>query len=284
MPIMYPEGTALPAGPVPCTVLILTKDEEVNIARCIRSVSWADQIIVIDSGSTDGTVPLASAQGAEVVETHWRGFGPQRDWAMDLNQIRNEWIYFVDADEWISGPLADEIAEVVRSPAHDAYSQQFRLVFQGRWIRHCGWYPSVLYTRLLKRGRAAYGYQPFSEHPRVDGTVGLLENDLVDEDLKGLARWLHKHVDYAEIEAGRRLDPAPRDPRRNSSRLQAFLKDSVAPRVPGRPLAQFFYMYVLRLGFLDGAQGLRFCFLHAWFQMVVDALMDERRRAEHRGE
>lgn len=282
MPQRYsPRSPSVPARSVPVTVIVLARDEEVNIEHALSSAAWAAQVVVVDSGSTDRTVQIARTAGATVVETHWRGFGPQREFALRMPEIEHDWVYFLDADEWVSGDLAAAVAAAVASGQHDAYWQYVRLVFQGRWIRHCGWYPSARLVRLMRRGDAHYPEAGFSEHPVVVGTVGPLGADVIDEDQKGLAAWLHKHIGYAELEAARRAARATVPTRRleHESRVRFLLKDVVAPRVPARPLATFLYMYVLREGFLDGRQGLLFCLLHAWFQRVVVAVGREASQA-----
>ena len=270
--------SSLAARSVPVTVLILARDEVLNIDQCLGSVQWAEQSIVIDSGSSDGTQDVARRRGSEVVETHWRGYGAQREFALRLTQIRHDWVYFVDADEWVSVELAGEIARLVEEPGCNGYWQYMRLVFQGRWIRHCGWYRTGRLLRLMNRRFARYDDKAFSEHAIVAGPVGKLDHDIVDEDHKGLAQWLRKHVSYAELETERRLaEGATVESPVYYSRVQLFLKDRVARRLPGRAVFQFVYMYILRRGFLDGRQGLLFCFLHAWFQVVIEGLKAERR-------
>lgn len=277
-PPTYPGLDGLPPKSVPVTVLILAKDEEPNMAQCLASVQWAAQCLVIDSGSTDQTMALAGQFGAEVVETYWRGFGEQREFALRLGAINNDWVYFVDADEWVSVQLAREIGGILRDPKYSAYWQYSRLIFQGQWIRHCGWYPSARVVRLMNRDQAHFEQDIFSEHAHIDGPIGRLKSDLIDEDHKGLAQWLRKHVSYAELEAESRVSGrSARKPPLHASQGRAFLKDRIAPRLPARPLLQFFYMYVLRAGFLDGRNGLLFCFFHSWFQVAVQALIDERR-------
>jgi glycosyltransferase involved in cell wall biosynthesis len=283
----YRPGDQPAAGSVPVAAIVLTRDESVNLDRCLASLGWAAQRVVLDSGSTDGTVAQAKAAGAEVVEEPWRGYGGQRELALRLPGLRHDWVYFVDADEWVSPQLAAELAEVLRAPDHDGYAQRFRLVFQGRWIRHCGWYGGGWIVRLMRRGATRFGQDDFGERVRVTGTVGRLRHDLVDEDRKGLASWLRKHVRYAELEAARRGAALPlaarwrafRSARATDARplARAVAKDLVFPAVPARPLALFCYMYLLRLGFLDGRAGLRFCLYHAWFQLTVDALRAEAR-------
>ena len=274
-----------PPSSVPVSVVVLTRDEEVNIARCLDSLAWAGQVVVVDSGSADDTVRIARSRGAEVVEQTWLGFSGQREFALRLPDIRHDWVYFVDADEWVSPLLAAEIAVRVQSPQCAGFSQRFRLVFQGTWIRHCGWYSGSWIIRLVDRRYTKYDGSLVGERARVDGIVGRLVNDIVDEDRKGLAAWLHKHVRYAELEQRRRGQHIPLPERirlfrardRNDTRplARAILKDLVFPSLPARPLALFLYMYLVRLGVLDGRVGLRFCLFHAWYQVVVDGLRAE---------
>jgi glycosyltransferase involved in cell wall biosynthesis len=263
-------------------VIVLAVNESANIERCLASVGWAQQVVVVDSGSTDDTVARALAAGASVVVEPWRGYGAQREFAMRLPDLRHDWVYFVDADEWVPQELAQEIACTLADPRHDAYRQRWRLVFQGRWIRHCGWYRGSWAVRLMRRAAARFDPEAFGERAQVDGTIGRLRHDLVDEDRKGLAAWLHKHVRYAELEAARRGAAVPimrrwrgfRAARAGDTRplARAIAKDLIFPLVPARPLALFLYMYVWKSGFLDGRPGLRFCLYHAWFQLTVDAL------------
>ncbi|HEX3957200.1 MAG TPA: glycosyltransferase family 2 protein [Trebonia sp.] len=285
----YRTGDLPPPRSVPVTVVVLTRDEEVNIVRCLTSVTWADQVVVVDSGSVDSTVPLARAFGAEVVEQPWLGFSGQREFALRLPEVRNDWVYFADADEWVSPQLAGEISD--RLPAADcaAFSHRLRLVFLGTWIRHCGWYSGSWVVRLVDKRYAKYDGSLVGERAQVDGPVGRLANDIVDEDGKGLASWLHKHVRYAELEHRRRGVPLPaaervrrfraRDRTGTRPLARVIMKDLIFPAVPARPLAVFVYMYVARLGILDGRAGLRFCFFHAWYQAAVDGLQAETRRS-----
>jgi glycosyltransferase involved in cell wall biosynthesis len=268
------------AGSVPVSVIVLARDEAASIGRCLASVAWAAQVLVVDSGSADATMAIARDQGAAVIEQAWLGYGAQREFALRHPGVAHDWVYFVDADEWVSAPLAAEIAAVLRAPARAAYAQRFRLVFGGRWIRHCGWYGGSWIVRLMDRRRARFGSALVGERASVEGPVGRLRHDLVDEDAKGLAAWLHKHVDYAVMEARQRGRPRPAARRlaalreRPDSRPlgRAVLKDLVFPAVPAKPAALFGYMYLIRLGFLDGRAGLRFCFYHAWYEASVAAL------------
>jgi glycosyltransferase involved in cell wall biosynthesis len=282
----YRQGDEPAPRSVPVTVVVLTRDEEANIRRCLSSVAWADQVVVVDSGSADSTVSVARSLGALVVEQPWLGFSGQREFALRLPSIRHDWIYFVDADEWISPQLAAEIAQYFPSPQCAAFSHRLRLVFADRWIRHCGWYSASLVVRLVDRRCTKYNGELVGERACVDGEIFRLSNDIVDEDQKGIARWLHKHVGYAQLQAQRRGTPPSVSQRIASIRvrdrtrpLSSFmLKDLIFPSAPAKPLALFLYMYIVRLGLLDGAAGLRFCFFHAWYESCISAIQAESLR------
>jgi glycosyltransferase involved in cell wall biosynthesis len=276
----YRAGDSPPPGTVPVTVIVLTCNEEINIRQCLESTGWADQIVVVDSGSTDRTMAIAHSLGAEVVEQPWLGFAAQREYALRIPDLRHNWVYFVDADEWVSSELAGEIAARLREPNCAGFAQRFRLVFQGTWIRHCGWYRNSWIVRLVDRRYTRYDDGIVGERAQVTGSIARLANDLVDQDHKGLASWLRKHVAYAELEAQRRDYRAPVLRRARSLRARdntrplgrAVLKDVIFPSVPAKPAALFIYMYLVRLGLLDGKAGLRFCFFHAWYEASVSAL------------
>ena len=278
----YRAGDDPPPRSVEVSVVVLTRDEEANISRCLASVAWADQVVVVDSGSADATVPIARSLGADVVEQPWLGFSGQREFALRLPGLRHDWIYFVDADEWVSPQLATEIATQLRVPACVAFAHRLRLVFQGTWIRHCGWYGGSWVVRLVDRRYTKLDGSPVGERVRADGPVGRLANNIVDEDRKGLSAWLHKHVRYAQLQAQHRGRPVPlrerlhrvqsRDHTDTRPLIRVMLKEVIFPSIPAKPLALFLYMYLVRLGILDGRIGLRFCFFHAWHEVCVNAL------------
>jgi glycosyltransferase involved in cell wall biosynthesis len=282
----YRVGDHPPPGSIPVSVIVLTLNEEPNICRCLTSVAWADQVVVVDSGSADATVPLAHSLGAEVVEQPWLGFAAQREYSLRLPVLRHDWVYFVDADEWVSPQLAMDIAAQLTDPQCVAFAHRLRLVFMGRWIHHCGWYTGSWVVRLVDRRYTRYDGSLVGERACVDGRVRRLDNDIVDEDRKGLADWLHKHVHYAQLECERRGSIGDLPNRLRTLRhspttrplARSVLKELIFPAIPAKPAALFLYMYIVRLGFLDGMAGFRFCFYHAWFEMNVTAL-----RADARG-
>ncbi|WP_131785505.1 glycosyltransferase family 2 protein [Protofrankia symbiont of Coriaria ruscifolia] len=273
-----------PPGSVSVTAIILARDEHRDIARAVRSVGWCRQVVVVDSGSTDGTPDIARALGATVWEEPWRGFAGQREWAMRHPDIEHDWVYFLDADEWVPVELAAEIAKRLGREECAAYTHRRRFFFLGRWIAHCGWYTNSWQARLLDRRFASFATaEEFNERASVNGRILTLEHDLIDQDSKGLASWLHKHITYAELEARRRstsakpfqqLRQALVNNRTTSTRplSRAIARDVVFPLVPCKTPAMFFYMYVFRSGWRDGWQGLAFCLYRAWHEKTINLL------------
>ena len=160
----------------------------------------------------------------------------------------------------------------------------------GTWIRHCGWYRGSWVVRLVDRRYTKYDGSLVGERACVDGRVRRLDNDIVDEDRKGLAAWLHKHVRYAQLKCERSRSIGSLSERLHALRYsgntrplaRSILKELVFPGLPAKPAALFLYMYIVRFGFLDGMAGLRFCFYHAWCELNVAALRAEARRGAER--
>jgi glycosyltransferase involved in cell wall biosynthesis len=285
---------------VPVSVLIPAKNEASNIAGCIRSVAFAEQVVVVDSHSTDGTQALAEAEGAEVLPFAWNGEWPKKkNWALENVRWRHEWVLILDADERITPALAREIAEVVRtSRANGCYINR-RFMFMGRWLRHCGYYPSWnlrlfrhamgRYEKLADAGDTGSGDNEVHEHVvlrggEAQGRVAYLRHDMLHYAYPSLAVWVEKHNRYSNWEAAvlnREAEGAARlDASLFGGPLQAkrWLKEK-ARRLPFRPTLRFLYHYVLRQGFRDGYPGLVMCRLLAWYEFMAIAKAHEMRLA-----
>jgi len=224
---------------VPLSVAIITKNETGNLPDCLRSVSFADQIVVVDSGSTDGTVRMASDFGCEVFEEPWRGFGPQKQLAID--RCRNPWILVLDADERIPPETAEAIKSIVAGSGRGAagYSFPRKNYFQGRWIRHMGWWPDRI-VRLFQRGAGRMRGVRVHESVEVEGPVTALDAPIEHFTESRFSRILIKIDHYSTLGAQEAFEEG-----RNASVWEAVLRAKLA----------FFQNYLLRLGFLDGTQG-----------------------------
>jgi len=267
----------------PVSVLIPTRNEERNLSACLASLDWADEIVVYDSGSTDGTLDVAAKYGVGFVEREFDNFAAHKNWALENIGFRNDWILLIDADERVSEALANEIrSAVARADKTAGYHIARQTMFSGVWIRHGGVYPDFN-LRLLRRGSGRYEDRLVHEHILLDGRAGYLKNPLLHDDDKGMTRFLERHNHYTSLEAveilrarrgvgGDRLQGAlwQRGPQR-----RRWLKNVAQRWLPFRPLFVFFYMYVWKAGLLDGRAGFHYCFLKMFFEHQISLKVRE---------
>jgi glycosyltransferase involved in cell wall biosynthesis len=271
------------------SVLIPVKNEALNIQDCLESVRWADEVFVVDSQSTDGTAELAAAAGATVVQFHYQGGPKKKNWSLANLPFRHEWVLIVDADERVPPELAAEIRQVIqRADAPAGFYINRRLIFLGRWIRHCGWYPSWN-LRLFRHRLGRYesfgveaantGDNEVHEHVVLQGRASYLRYDLLHHDHKGLYHFLERHNRYSDWDAAvfsrlRREPLLRRDSLAGAVARKRLLK-RLWVRLPFRPLLFFFYLYIVRAGFLDGVAGWHFCLLASIHQYHIGLKMKE---------
>lgn len=278
---------------VPVTVIIPTRNEERNIAECISSVVWASQIFVVDSQSSDRTVEIARTKGVEVVDFIYEGGWPKKkNWAIKNLPIQNSWILLLDADERVTEELAEEISCCIKSDDKNGYYIKWKFYFLGKWMRFSwshGWM-----LRLFKRGTGEYedlglrnegGWDnEVHENLIVEGDVGKLSNYLLHKSNQDLFHWLKKQNEFSDWNAHRRLmgennlwknvekaslsDPLSR---------RRLLK-SIFLKLPGKPFILFVYLYVFKLGFLDGREGFYFCLLRATHELNIGIKVFELRK------
>ena len=182
-------------------VVILTLNEEQNLPQALDSVvGWADEVFVLDSFSTDRTIEIAQQHGCKMFQNRFEDYGKQRNHAISNLPIESEWIFFLDADEWVTDELKQEITErVATAPEENGFFLKRRLIWMGKWIRR-GYYPTWI-LRLFRRTKGRCEERAVNEHLIVDGKVGYLKNDFVHEDHNGIDDWIAKHNRYATREA-----------------------------------------------------------------------------------
>ncbi len=271
------------------TVIILTKNEELNIAQCIESVkSIAKRIVVVDSFSTDNTVDIARRMGADVYQHEFINHSKQFKWALENTNIRTKWVLRIDADERLAPETAIEIEEKTKAHENDnvnGFLIKRRNYFLGRFIRHGGMYP-LKFLRLFKHGKADVEDRNMDEHIiLLEGSYLELENDLLHFDFKDLHSWIAKHNEYARKEVQDYFEKREESIGYldTKTRMKRILKYKLYYKMPlfVRPFLYFCYRYFIRLGFLDGKEGLIFHFLQAfWYRFLVDAMIYERRKNE----
>ena len=219
------------------SVIIITKNEAANIRACLESVAWADEIIVVDSGSSDATADICKGFGAQVHVHDWPGFGAQKNRA--LGYATKDWVLSLDADERITPELRTEIESVLQNPRADGYEIPRLSSFCGRFMHHSGWYPDYV-TRLFHRGAARFSDDLVHERLVVNGSVGKLRHHLIHETYHDLESLLTKVNQYST--AGARM-------------LNEKNKSASLTRAVLSALWAFFRTYILRAGFLDGREG-----------------------------
>jgi glycosyltransferase involved in cell wall biosynthesis len=223
---------------LPLSVVLITRDAVSQLAPCLDSADFADEILVVDSGSTDGTIELAAARGARVVHEAWRGFGPQKQFAVE--QARNDWVLCLDADERVTPELASAIRRALAVPAFTAYRFARCNRFLGRYLRHGEGYPDWS-LRLFHRAHARWSDDIVHEKVVCAGPVGSLAGDLLHDSAESLDSYLAKQNRYTSLAAEAAL---------------ARGKRASVVRLLISPLARFVKFYLLRRGFLDGVPGL----------------------------
>lgn len=283
----------------PLSIVVLTYNEEKNIAQCLASVAgWAAEVFVVDSFSRDGTVEIARSRGATVFQHEFTGYAEQRNWALSDLSFSNEWVLFLDADETMSAALKEEIAGLDLASQRDVagYYIKYRFLFMGRWIRHGGYYPTWL-MRLFRWKVARCDESSLDEHVFVNGPTEFLKHDLIHHSHQDLTHWIEKHNRYSTLAArdllkGRKQgEKAPGSGEAglrvsfwgSQAERKRWIREHLWNRLPPlvRPLLYFLYRYIVRLGFLDGKEGLIFHFLHGfWYRLLIDLKFLEIKRAE----
>ena len=267
------------------SVVILTFNEEINIERCLNSLRWSDDVLVIDSFSADNTVSIARRLGARVMQRKFDDFATQRNFALDRGELKHDWVLHLDADEEVTSELADEMRDLTSNRAFDAYRVASKLIWQGRWLRNAGMFPwyQVRFGRAdaLRFYQAGHGQRELLAPDRV----GTLRSPLLHYPFsKGLHDWIGKHNRYSSDEAKRNVTDRTKSTVTFDRRLllnqdlrRRALK-SVFARLPFRPTLRFIYMAVVRRGLFDGFPGLTYCRLLTWYERMIVLKEREVRR------
>lgn len=264
--------------------MIFTLNEEVNLPYCLASLDGFDDVIVVDSYSSDRTEQISREAGVRFFQHEFTGFGDQRNWALGNCQPRYEWVLILDADERVTPELANEIASTAASVPQDiaAFRLLRKFYLWSKWLKHSSLYPNWV-VRLVRCGRVRYMNRGHAETQEVQGEIGELQHALIDENHKSMEEWLRRQATYAAREAEYELanqavfsfsELMNRDPmvRRKAVKRLSW-------NLPARGWFYFFYAYVVRGGILDGQEGYRFCRMKALYQnMIVTHKFDLQKR------
>jgi glycosyltransferase involved in cell wall biosynthesis len=247
------------------TVIVITKNEIANIERCLRSVAWADEVIVVDTHSTDGTPEKAASLGARVISRDWDGYGPTKQAALDL--ATGEWVLSIDADEEVSKELSSQIQGAIEeSGGCNGFVMPRLTNFLGRWIYHCGWYPDPV-LRLFRREKGRFDSAQVHEKVMVDGKVGKLSGNVLHYSYPDLDSYFSKFNRYTTMGAHQLA----------SSGIRAGISDLTI-----RPIIAFIKHYISKRGFLDGAEGFLVSVFSSMAVMVKYAKLRHMNKAQGR--
>lgn len=261
---------------VPVSVIIPIYNEEANLSRALESVSWADEVFVVDSHSTDSSGQIADRHGAKVVQFELKGNWPKKkNWALDNLPFRNEWTFIMDADEELPQEAEKEFMDICEHGERpfDGYYINRRFMFMGRWLKHA-YYPNWN-LRLFKHRLGRYekltdldtssGDVEIHEHIIIDGKVGYLKSEMKHFAFPTVTSFVEKHNRYsnweARIESGKKISGA------RGTRLRIKLK-RFSKQLPFRPFFRFLYVYIFQRGFLDGPEGYYFARLHGFYEFL----------------
>ncbi|MEQ1844739.1 MAG: glycosyltransferase family 2 protein [Nitrospira sp.] len=264
------------------SVLILTLNEEVNLQACLTSVGECDDIVVLDSFSSDKTVEIARSCGARVIQRRFDNYAAQRNAGLNEVQYKYPWVLMLDADERVTPELwrglktATETADLTVSIFH----MRRKDYWFGRWLRHSSGYPTW-FGRLIRVGHVTVRRE-INEQYVPNGESGYLKEHLVHYPFnKGAAYWLERHNRYSSMEAIALAEEKQhkvyvRALWTNDPVMRRQAMKQIAYRLPARPLLTFVYLYLIRRGFLDGRAGLRYCVLRAIYEYMIDLKVTER--------
>jgi glycosyltransferase involved in cell wall biosynthesis len=229
------------------SVILITLNEEENIRDCLKSVRWADEIIVVDAESTDATVEMAREITPLVFVRPWQGFSAAKNFA--LQKCRYEWVLWIDSDERVTLELAEEIQAEMNKTNYAGFEMPRLANFLGKWIRHSGWYPGYV-LRLFRRDAGTFNGALVHEGVQLSGTVGRLKNNLLHYTDRSLSHYFNKFNNYTALAAEQLA----------AKKARFRFRDLLF-----RPPFMFIRMYFLKLGFLDGMQGFMLSLLSACY-------------------
>ncbi len=276
----------MPSTELPVSAIILSLNEETRIRRCIESLLTLNiPIFLVDSGSADATADIAREYGVAVHHHIFVNYADQRNWAQDNLPITTEWVLHIDADESLTHELRSHIVSLFRQhrdPPADGYYMSRRTYFLTKWIRHGGHYPRY-HLRLFRKAKGRCESRAYDQHFLVNGQVAKIKGDLENDVAASIADWLERHARWARAVANETLQDEEIPGRLFGTPIERrrWLRKNVygnAPRML-RAFAFFLYRYIVRLGFVDGKEGLIFHFLQGcWFPFYVDALRFEHEK------
>ena len=266
------------------TAVALTLNEEDNIRRCLSHLTWADRIVLVDSGSTDKTVEYAKEFGCDIYYNPWPGFAAQRNWSLDNTDINTEWVIFIEGDEEVTPSMREEICSTLKNTDHSAFYICYKVMLFGKWVKRSSnfpvWHPRIVRKDRVRFKKAVTGH---GETWDVKGKVGYIQEPYIHYSFsKGLSFWFEKHNRLSTMESQAYFDVG-RSPLKAIS--DCLAKDRHKRRqglralsyyLPFRPFFRFFHQLIIRGGILDGPAGWTYCALYLAYEVMISAKIKEK--------
>ena len=273
---------------LPISVLIMTQNEEENIRYAIESVKdYFDQIVVTDSFSIDNTKKIVlEYKKIEFYEHNFEGWAEQRNWMLKNCNIRNEIVFFLDADEWIDKEFIEELRDIInKNKDFSAIYLKVKYIFLNKWLKYSYGHPLI--KRIFKKRSLYFSGEGAREYAHIDESKTITMNSyLIHQDRKSFDFWIKKHINNANREANlyleklKKQNAAISDDLSIKLKIKLWIRKYIWDKIPlgVRPLFYFLYRYFIQLGFLDGKEGFIFCVNHAlWYQMLIDIKIIEKK-------
>lgn len=273
------------------TVVVLTYNEEDNISNCLQHLTWADRLVLVDSGSTDRTVEYAKEFGCDVYQNRWPGFAAQRNWSMDHANITTEWVQFIEADEEVTPAMRREICRTLAVTECNAFYICYKVMLFGRWVKRSSNFP-VWHPRIVRLGRVRFkdAITGHGETWYVEGRVGYIREPYIHYSFsKGLDFWFEKHNRLSAMECtaffannkpffSRVRDLATGDPHKRRQALRGL-----SYYLPFRPLFRLLHQLIIKGGILDGPAGWTYCAVYFAYEIMISAKIKQMRYLEQNG-
>ncbi len=267
------------------SIVILTKNEEKDLPSCLNSVTWSDDIHILDSGSTDNTLDIAKTYGCKISYNPFKSFGQQRNYALDALDIKHKWLLFLDADEVVTEAFKNAMFEAIAQADVEVagFYCCWKMMLEDTWLKHCDNFPKWQF-RLMRMGMARFtDFGHGQKESEVKGRIEYLKEPYLHYGFsKGWTQWINRHNKYSSQEAIARLEHRPPFKTiftKNSSQRNPALKSWLS-RLPGWPFLRFFQAYIVSLGFLEGIPGFIYCINMSYYEFLIQIKMREIRKSK----
>jgi glycosyltransferase involved in cell wall biosynthesis len=262
------------------SVIILTKNEELNLPSCLHSIKMFDDVSILDSGSTDRTIEIAKQNDIPVYYNSFKSFGKQRNFALDHIDTKYDWILFLDADEVVSEKFRISMLEATENAEDDiaGYYCCWKMMLEGKWLKHCDNFPKWQ-LRLVRKGMARFkDFGHGQKEDKVAGRILYIKEPYLHYCFsKGWAYWIERHNRYSSQEAEARLNECPplKDILSGNGTIRNPALKSWLSRLPGWPMLRFLHAYLINLGFLEGVPGFIYCANMGYYEFLIRIKMRE---------